>query len=94
MLFLSLLRLLFHRLESYGTADRDPRTGQLLDIGLHDLERSGAAKKSDGMFDKGLKKALESGHVAGGGIPEVKVVANGHCHSKFHHSLPDPGSRI
>jgi hypothetical protein len=46
------------------------------------------------MFDKGLKKALESGHVAGGGIPEVKVVANGHCHSKFHHSLPDPGSRI
>ncbi|KAG1878635.1 Metallo-dependent phosphatase-like protein [Suillus tomentosus] len=66
--------------ESYGTADRDPRTGQVLDIGLHDLEGSGAAKKSDGMFDKGLKKALESGHVASGDIPEVKVVANGHCH--------------
>ncbi|KAG2346718.1 Metallo-dependent phosphatase [Suillus weaverae] len=66
--------------ESYGTADRDTRTGQLLDIGLHDLEGSGAAKKSDGMFDKGLKTALESGHVMGGGIPEVKVVANGHCH--------------
>lgn len=55
----------------------------MLDIGLHDLEKSGAAKKSDGMFEKGLKKALESGHVTGGGIPEVKVVANGHCHSKF-----------
>jgi hypothetical protein len=51
----------------------------VLDIGLHDLEGSGAAKKSDGMFDKGLKKALESGHVASGDIPEVKVVANGHC---------------
>ncbi|KAG2046800.1 hypothetical protein BDR06DRAFT_1034421 [Suillus hirtellus] len=64
--------------ELYGTADRDPRTGQVLDISLHNLERSGAAKKSDGMFDKGLKKALESGHIASGDIPEVKVVANGH----------------
>lgn len=39
------------------------------------------------MFEKGLKKALESGHVTGGGIPEVKVVANGHCHSKFQHRV-------
>ncbi|KAG2057207.1 hypothetical protein BDR06DRAFT_951873 [Suillus hirtellus] len=68
-----------HSHASYGTADRDPRTGQVLDIGLHNLEGSGAAKKSDGMFDKGLKKALESGHIASGDIPEVKVVANGHC---------------
>ncbi|OJA13538.1 hypothetical protein AZE42_07319 [Rhizopogon vesiculosus] len=66
--------------ESYGIADRDTRTGQLLDIGLHGLEGPGSAKKSDGMFDKGLQQALENGHVTGGGIPEVKVVANGHCH--------------
>ncbi|KIK90771.1 hypothetical protein PAXRUDRAFT_831401 [Paxillus rubicundulus Ve08.2h10] len=66
--------------ESYGTPDRDVRTGQLLDIGLHGLEGPGAAKKSDGMFEKGLLKALESEHRAGGVIPEVKVVANGHCH--------------
>jgi hypothetical protein len=39
------------------------------------------------MFEKGLKKALESGHVTGGGIPEVKVVANGHCHGKFQHRV-------
>lgn len=71
------------RQESYGTADRDTRTGKLLDIGLHGLEGPGSAKKSDGMFEKGLKQALESGHVADGGIPEVKVVANGHCHSKL-----------
>ncbi|KIJ20637.1 hypothetical protein PAXINDRAFT_165536 [Paxillus involutus ATCC 200175] len=66
--------------ESYGTPDRDVRTGQPLDIGLHGLEGPGAAKKSDGMFEKGLLKALESEHRARGVIPEVKVVANGHCH--------------
>jgi hypothetical protein len=77
----------FSRQESSGTADRDQRTGQLLDIGLHGLEGPGSAKKSDGIFEKGLKTALESGHVAGGGIPEVKVVANGHCHSKLRHRV-------
>lgn len=34
------------------------------------------------MFENGLLKALESEHRAGGVIPEVKVVANGHCHSE------------
>ncbi|KAH7926417.1 Metallo-dependent phosphatase [Leucogyrophana mollusca] len=66
--------------ESYGIADKDPHTGQSLDFGLHGLEGPGAAKKSDGFFEKGLLAALESDHRAGGGIPEVKVVANGHCH--------------
>ncbi|KAI9573783.1 Metallo-dependent phosphatase-like protein [Boletus coccyginus] len=66
--------------ESYGTPDTDPRTGQPLDIGIYNLEGKGSAKKSDGMFENGLLKALESEHRAGGVIPEVKVVANGHCH--------------
>lgn len=35
------------------------------------------------MFEKGLLKAMESEHLAGGVVPEVKVVANGHCHSKW-----------
>jgi hypothetical protein len=34
------------------------------------------------MFENGLLKALESEHRAGGAIPEVKAVANGHCHSE------------
>jgi len=50
---------------------------------MHDLEGKGSAKESDGMFEKGLLKALESEHRAGGVVPEVKVVANGHCHSKW-----------
>ncbi|KAG8215016.1 Metallo-dependent phosphatase-like protein [Butyriboletus roseoflavus] len=66
--------------ESYGTPDTDSRTGQPLDIGLHELEGPGSAKNSDGMFDNGLTKALESQNLAAGVIPEVKVVANGHCH--------------
>jgi hypothetical protein len=44
------------------------------------------------MFEKGLLKALESEHRAGGVIPEVKVVANGHCHSKHHHGPKIPSS--
>jgi hypothetical protein len=62
--------------------DTDSRTGLPLDIGIYGLEGPGSAKKSDGMFENGLLKALESEHRAGGVIPEVKVVANGHCHSK------------
>ncbi|KAI6149292.1 Metallo-dependent phosphatase-like protein [Pisolithus tinctorius] len=65
--------------ESYGTPDIDQRTGLPLDIGTS-LEGSGAAKKSDGMFEKGLLAALESDHRSGAAIPEVKAVANGHCH--------------
>jgi len=66
--------------ETYNTPDHDQRTGQLLDIGLHGVEGPGAAKKNDGFFEKGLLAATESEHSYGGSIPEVKVVANGHCH--------------
>ena len=70
------------RQESYGTPDTDKRTGVALDIGMS-LESSGAAKKNGGMFEKGLLTALESMNRAGGAIPEVKVVANGHCHGAY-----------
>ena len=52
-----------------------------LDVGQHDLEENGAAKKQAGFFHKGLLQAMESDHRAGGRASEVKVVANGHCHS-------------
>ena len=45
------------------------------------MERKGSAKGNDGFFEKGLMNALESNHRAGGLYREVKVVANGHCHS-------------
>lgn len=66
--------------ESAAAADINPATGQPLDVGQHDLEESGAAKKSAGFFHKGLLQALESDHRAGGNLPEVKVVGNGHSH--------------
>ncbi|KAL5537002.1 DCR2 [Sanghuangporus sanghuang] len=66
--------------ESYSTPDNDPDTGIPLDIGLHDLEDSGNAKKSDGFFEKGILKTLETDHSAGGNVKEVKVIGNGHCH--------------
>ncbi|KAI0714201.1 Metallo-dependent phosphatase [Cerioporus squamosus] len=66
--------------ESYSAADVNPATGLPLDVGQHDLEEGGAAKKQDGFFHKGLLQALESDHRAGGRATEVKVVANGHCH--------------
>jgi hypothetical protein len=68
------------RQESYSPADVDPDTNARLDKGLHGSEAPGAASKSDGFFAKGLLKAMESEHVAGGNATEVKVVANGHCH--------------
>lgn len=61
----------------------DPRTGQQLDFGLRGLEPSGAAKKSDGFFEKGLLKAMESDHLAGGSAREVKAIGNGHCHRGY-----------
>ena len=73
-------RYLCSRAESYSAADVDSKTGRPLDVGLHDLEEPGAAKRQDGFFHKGLLQALESDHRAGGRAPEVKVVANGHCH--------------
>ncbi|KAF8643188.1 hypothetical protein AX16_009173 [Volvariella volvacea WC 439] len=65
--------------EAYDAADQDPRTGKPLDVGIHDLEKPGNAKENGGMFQNGLLKAEESDHVARH-APEVKVVANGHCH--------------
>ena len=59
--------------------------GRPLDVGLHDLEKPGAAKTNGGMFEKGLVKALESDHHSSR-IPEVKVVGNGHCHGRPFHT--------
>ena len=71
-----------NRQESYGAADIDPKTGLPLDIGIHDLEGKGSANSSDGFFDKGIMQAFESDHAAAGTLKEVKVIGNGHCHSK------------
>lgn len=70
------------RKESYSTADINPDTGVPLDIGTHDIEEPGNAKNSDGFFEKGVLNALETEHNAGGNAREVKVIANGHCHSE------------
>ncbi|KAL0953331.1 hypothetical protein HGRIS_004576 [Hohenbuehelia grisea] len=67
--------------ESYDIKpDIDPATNKALDVGLHNLEKGGAPKRSDGFFEKALLKAKESEHVSNEAIPEVKVVGNGHCH--------------
>lgn len=68
--------------ESYAAADTDPISGKPLDVGLHDIEGHGSAKKQDGFFHKGLLQAMESDHRAGGNAREVKVVSNGHCHGE------------
>ncbi|KAI0291650.1 Metallo-dependent phosphatase [Multifurca ochricompacta] len=44
------------------------------------LMAPGSAKKNGGFFQDGLLHALETPHRGAGGIPEVKVVGNGHCH--------------
>ena len=72
------------RQETYSAADKDPQTGKPLDVGIHDLEEPGAAKKQDGFFHKGILQAFESDHPSGTLAPEVKVVANGHCHRKCY----------
>jgi hypothetical protein len=69
------------RQESYAQPDKDPRTGGQLDVGLHNLEPKGSAKHNEGFFEKALLEAKESDHRAGDNAREVKVVANGHCHS-------------
>lgn len=63
-------------------ADFDANTGLPLDIGIHDLEDDGSAKKNDGFFEKGILQAMETEHNAGGNLREVKVIGNGHQHSK------------
>lgn len=67
--------------------DKDPNTGMPLDVGLHGLEPHGNSKKQDGFFHKGVLQALESDHVSGGKIPEVKIIANGHCHCMLRSAL-------
>jgi hypothetical protein len=52
-------------------------------VGISGLEGKGSAKGNDGFFEKGLMAALESSHRARGSYREVKVIANGHCHSKL-----------
>ncbi|KAK7687305.1 hypothetical protein QCA50_009810 [Cerrena zonata] len=66
--------------EAYAAADVDSRTGKPLDVGNHDIEGPGNAKKQAGFFHKGILSAMETDHRAGGDAKEVKVVANGHCH--------------
>lgn len=63
------------------------RTGLPLDVGSSDLEGQGSAKKNGGFFQDGLLHALETPHRGAGGIPEVKVVGNGHCHGKTYPQL-------
>ncbi|TDL23728.1 Metallo-dependent phosphatase [Rickenella mellea] len=66
--------------ESYTKADVDPVTGKPLDVGIHNLEASAAAKQNAGFFHKGILQAMETDHTSGRNVREVKVVANGHCH--------------
>jgi hypothetical protein len=68
--------------ESYSAPDTDPRTGLPLDVGSSDLEGQSAGKKNGGFFKNGLLRAVETPHRGAGGIPEVKVVGNGHSHGK------------
>lgn len=67
--------------EAYDDADVDSETGIPLDIGIHDIEDHGNAKGNDGFYEKGVLRAFETSHNAGGGQHEIKVIANGHCHS-------------
>jgi hypothetical protein len=66
--------------EAYGKADTDPHTGRTLDVGTHGLEDPGNAKHNDGFFEKGVLQAKESDRRNSIFIPEIKVIANGHCH--------------
>jgi hypothetical protein len=70
-----------NRQESYSKADIDPHTKKPLDVGISGDE-DGSSKINGGFFENGLLKAMESDHVTAGGRHEVKVVGNGHDHSK------------
>ncbi|KAJ7890587.1 Metallo-dependent phosphatase-like protein [Mycena olivaceomarginata] len=52
---------------------------RVLDFGITGQETKGDASDSDGFFDKGILKAMESDHVSSS-TQEVKVIGNGHCH--------------
>jgi hypothetical protein len=64
--------------ETYSTADKGTNN-RPLDIGISGLEAKGDATDSDGFFEKGILKAMESDHVSSN-TQEVKVIGNGHCH--------------
>ncbi|KAJ7760525.1 Metallo-dependent phosphatase-like protein [Mycena metata] len=64
--------------ETYSPPDTSS-TGRALDIGISGLEEKGNAKGNDGLFEKGILKAMESDHV-NSNVREVKVVGHGHCH--------------
>ncbi|KAG2011738.1 phosphatase DCR2 [Coprinopsis cinerea AmutBmut pab1-1] len=66
--------------ETYDPPDFDPVTRKPLDVGISGQETDGNAKGNDGFFEKGILSALESDHTSRQSIPEVKVIANGHCH--------------
>lgn len=85
--WLQLIVYYLRRQEAYNTPDKNFRTGQWLDVGLHNLEKADVAKKNEGFFEKGLLKATESDHRAGGNIPEVKVIGTGHAHSRYSTNL-------
>jgi hypothetical protein len=79
---------LFSRPESHTIkVDINPSTGKALDVGITGLEGPGSAKKSDGFFEKGVLKAMESANVASK-AREVKVIGNGHCHGVTFFCLP------
>ncbi|KAJ7180636.1 Metallo-dependent phosphatase-like protein [Mycena filopes] len=64
--------------ETYSPPDTSS-TGRALDIGITGLETKGDAKGNDGLFEKGILKAMESDHVSNN-VQEVKVIGHGHCH--------------
>jgi hypothetical protein len=74
---------MIRRQESYSAPDLDPSTSKPLDVGIHGIELRGSSLQNDGFFEKGVLMAMESDHIAGGNMREVKVIANGHCHSQY-----------
>ncbi|KAJ6518748.1 Metallo-dependent phosphatase-like protein [Mycena sanguinolenta] len=64
--------------ETYAKADTGTNN-RPLDIGISGLEGKGDASDSDGFFDKGILKAMESEHVSSN-RQEVKIIGHGHCH--------------
>ena len=74
--------LRFNRPEAYNNADVDSDTNIPLDVGIHDIEDHGNAKTNAGFYEKGILQAMEGDHDSPGqALREIKVIANGHCHS-------------
>ena len=47
------------------------------------MEKHGNAVHNDGFFEAGVLQAKESDRRSSVVLPEVKVIANGHCHGTF-----------